>query len=523
MTGGAATPDITAASRSILGALLVDEGVVGAMAQQVTGWVASHRDEVGAHELAWTAAQSVTAALQAIGQGAGCALDDDDLATLRGLPLAAQVTVVLHHFVGLDETTVAAETSRTVDEVNHLLDIVGEASESPAAPEAAAAPEPVAVPVPVPVAVAAPEPEPEPVADITAPPVATPVEHVVRRPRRKRPPVPTPTRPWIVAAIVVLALVAAGIAARNLRDDSPRARPPVTAGLADAESVTRRQLSSGCDSKAGDAALEAQTVDLTFDDTHRSYRIVAPAAITPGSPRPLIVDFGDLGQSIDDHVAESHLDQTAVALKAIVITVRSATKFPQWNVADTSGDADDMGFVTRVIQRERKRLCVDQTRIIAAGRGAGAHFAAAYACRNPGIVSGLVLVAGVYRSTDCSAGAGRGLSILAVLGSKDDTFPLSGGTGAGFTALASAADSLGNGARYPLASPQTALDRFVRDLRCTGTASMPLGLVTVRIATSCEGTREVWRVTVDSGHEWYPITNDLLVRFMTNDGPLAAR
>ena len=94
---------------------------------------------------------------------------------------------------------------------------------------------------------------------------------------------------------------------------------------------------------------------------------------------------------------------------------------------------------------------------------------------------------------------------------------------AGFTALASAADSLGNGARYPLASPQTALDRFVRDLRCTGTASMPLGLVTVRIATSCEGTREVWRVTVDSGHEWYPITNDLLVRFMTNDGPLAAR
>lgn len=326
----------------------------------------------------------------------------------------------------------------------------------------------------------------------------------------------------VAVAAAVAALVVGGIVASALRPDAPR-RERAVGGVGDSVSVTRSQLSKGCETSAGDAELEAQVVNLRSGDAERSYRIIAPPPLTPGQPRPLIVDFGDLGQSLDAQAAAAQLDAIAVALKAVVVTVAPARGFPQWNVLDAAGDPDDIGLTNAIIERESRRLCIDQTRMIVAGQGAGAHFAAAYACTNTDAIAGMILVAGAYHPPRCDIGDGP-ISVLAVLGAEDDVFPLNGGSGPGFERAKAEAGGLNDGSVYRLAPPQETLDRFARDLDCAGTATMPLGLVSVRIATSCDGDAEVWRVVLDgAGHEWYGATNELILRFMTEEGPLGTR
>lgn len=323
------------------------------------------------------------------------------------------------------------------------------------------------------------------------------------------------TRVWVVAVVVVLALVAAGIALSARRDDAKA--PATPKELASAVSVRRDQLSPGCATPAGDVALDPQEVRTSFDGQDRSYRIVAPAAISPGIPRPVVVDLSDLGQPVGEHLMESRFDQLATALKLVVITPTPPESL-QWNVLGTDGGPDDLGFIRHVLQTEAKHLCIDQTRIVLAGRGAGAHLAASYACSHPGEVAGIVMIAGVIHPSGCKVD--DRLSILALTGSKDDVYPMNGGTGAGFDAIVAGLGELTEGADYEVASVRRSLDAFADDLDCEGNAKLTVGFLTLSIDTGCHGDGEIWRGTLDAGHEWFPATYDVLVQFFTS-WPLA--
>ena len=315
--------------------------------------------------------------------------------------------------------------------------------------------------------------------------------------------------------MVVLALVAAGIAANNLRDDSPATTTGAASGLGDAASVSREQLSAGCATPAGDAAVTPGTVDTTIDGTARSYRVIAAAPVAAGRPRPLVIAFGDVGQSVDQLVAESRLDDLAAALKLVVVTVAPSGDPTQWNVTGSSDGPDDAALVEQIIRDQAAQLCIDQTRVLLAGRGAGAHVAAAFACSHPGEVSGLILVAGVYRTSSCTT-AGP-FSMLAVLGADDDTYPMSGGNSPSFEEAFG--DRLGDGAAYEPVAPPATLDAWADELGCVSNASQQIGLATARIDTTCDDDGEVWRVVIPgAGHEWYPATYDLMVQFLTT-GP----
>lgn len=518
---------------AIASALIADVDARATVVGGVVEWLDAQRAQVGDHAAAWAAARTVSDSLAAIGRGAAPALPLDQLGLLASLPVAAQVAAALHHLAGLDVDAVAAATSRPPSEVRHLLGEVrrratGTPTAPPPPPPPAEAPPPPQAP---PTAQAPPSPPapPAPPPQRPAPDggmlfgssdggTTTPTRHRrrVRRSRRR-------STPWLAGgAAAIAALVVGGIVANAMRPD-PEPRERVEGEVGGSVTIERSQLSKGCDSPEGDAALEPQVQTLRTAERDRSYRIVAPAPVSPGRPRPLIVAFGDLGQSLDEQVAAAQLDPVAVALTAVVVTVAPAQGYPQWNVTDRVGDPDDIGLTNSIIERESRRLCIDQTRIVVAGQGAGAHFAATYACANREVVSGVVLVAGVHRPARCNLGDGS-TSILAVLGSADDVFPLTGGTGDGYERLEAAAGGLNDGARYRVAPALETLDRYAADLDCVGTASMPLGLVAVRIATSCAGTAEVWRVVLDgAGHEWYGATNELILRFMTDEGPLGTR
>lgn len=513
--------------RAILGGLLADEARIAAESATVDRWLADNARLVGNHVEAWAAARSVEQGLAAIAAGAAARPAPDEIRTFRRLPVAGQVVVALHEFCRLDDAEVARATARPLGEVELLLDTVGgllddeeffssadppaprRASPSPGASASAPAPPP-APPATSPAAV---PPTVSPTLFV-APPAAVAVSTAPPRRRHRRRRSRTRPRWWIIASVVVLMLIAGGITASNLRDDRADPTPPSVSGLGDAAAVTRDQLSAGCGSAEGDAASAPTVESIDAGGDTRSYRIVAAATVAPGRPRPLLVDFGDLGQSLDDHVAETRFDDLAAALQLVVVTVAPRDGLPQWDVA---GDASspDAQLVDRILDVETGRRCIDQTRIMVVGRGAGAHFAAAYACARPGRVTALIMVAGAYRTDECATPSR--LSVLAVLGAEDDVYPLGGGNSPSFGATFG--DQLRDTSQYEPEAPPAALDAWADGLGCESSASQQIGLLTARINTTCSDDGEVWRVVIPgAGHEWYPATYDLIVQFLTT-GP----
>lgn len=480
-----------------------------------------------------TTIRVIDGSLAALERGTAAAVDPEQIQRFAALPPGVRAAVALSEFCELDDQSVAAVVGRPVGVVTAILDAVShdpapDFASIVAAAASAGTPTPAPAPSPAPgplttdppttdTPTAGPTTEPASVAPLPLPPpVTVPVLDAPVRARRRSTKASTRTRWWVIAAVVVLALIAGGILARNLREsDRDSATPLEGSGVGESAMVRREQLSPACASADGDVAVLPEEVAIRSGDLGRTYRVVAPAAISPGLPRPLLIDFGDVGQAPADHVAETRFDSLATALKVVVVTVSPAPGSPpQWNV--TAGDgADDDLLVDDIVREVANRICIDQTRVLLAGRGAGAHFAAAYACRHPGAVNGLILVAGVFRTDECATAP---VSMLAVLGSADDVFPLNGGTGSGFTALSS---GLLEGAVYEPAATSSSLDGWIGALDCAGNASQVVGLVRVRISSSCLDDTEIWQVVLpDAGHEWFGATYDLVVQFLTT-GPLA--
>lgn len=490
-----------------------------------------------------TTIRVIDRSLAALDAGAAAAASAEQIQRFAALPPGVRAAVALSEFCELDDDSVAAIVDRPVGVITAILDavshdpapdfasIVAAAAASAGTPTPAPAPSPAPGPLttdplttnppatetPTAEPTAAPTTEPSGVTSVPLPPPLTvPVLDAPVRERRRSTKASTRTRWWVIAAVIVLALIAGGILAKNLRgSDGDRATPSRSSGVGESAMVRREQLSPACSSADGDVAVLPEEVAIRSGDLGRTYRVVAPAAISPGLPRPLLIDFGDVGQAPADHVAETRFDSLATALKVVVVTVSPAPGSPpQWNV--TAGDgADDDLLVDDIVREVANRICIDQTRVLLAGRGAGAHFAAAYACRHPGAVNGLILVAGVFRTEECATAP---LSMLAVLGSADDVYPLDGGTGSGFTALSS---GLLDGAVYEPAPTSSTLDQWIGALDCAGNASQVVGLVRVRISSSCLDDTEIWQVVLpDAGHEWFGATYDLVVQFLTT-GPLA--
>ena len=536
--------DALSVSRSILGALLDDGALAEHRSHEVVVWLAGDATRLGERSLAWAAARASEVAFAEIDAGATPKVPRDTVEAFRALAPPTRVIVALHELCGLSDPEVAAATGQPLDRVVTALDQVGPppagappvdlpppVTAPPAAPEprpTTAAPPVAATPLRPPSSTPpgtpgpAPRPFPGPGARSTGPvdltesmlPPAAPVEPSAQRRRRRtaQPKRGTP-RWWLVAAIVVLALVAAGIAANNLRDDEPTTPSKPATGLTDPTTLRRDEQSRGCGTAEGDAASELTTAELEVGGAKRTYRVAAGAPLEPGQPRTLMVLAGDVGETADQLADTARVSQLATALQLVVVVLGPSEGVPQWNVAGSSDDPDDLAFVDQVLTAESASRCINPRRIIVGGHGAGAHFAAEYVCTRPGMASGLVQVAGVRIPPSCKVPSS--LSILAVLGDADEVLPLDGSLSPAFESLFG--DDRREGSVYDLDAPTTALDEWADVLGCSGTASQSLGLVTMLIDPNCDRGGEVWRVVLPgAGHEWYPATYDLLVQFLTS-------
>lgn len=171
------------------------------------------------------------------------------------------------------------------------------------------------------------------------------------------------------------------------------------------------------------SAATIQQGRMTVDGQLRTYRLFRPQSASPGQLVPLIVLLHGCPSTSDQMAAMTHFDDEAIAGRFIVAYPDGT---PCWN--DGSGInawADDVTFISRLLDRLTTDLPVDQTRIFIAGFSVGAFMSYRLACELSSRIVAIASVSGTMRYDQCHPA--RPVSVLEMHGTMDSTVPYDGG------------------------------------------------------------------------------------------------
>lgn len=239
------------------------------------------------------------------------------------------------------------------------------------------------------------------------------------------------------------------------------------------------------------------TVRLPFQGGIRFAFIDVPTAAARG-PRPLLVSlhpFATGPRQWDDY---SGVAAAATARGYVVITPLGSDPGPRWAVpGGLASEADDIGFVSALMDRTEDGMCIDRNREFAAGFSAGAAMAQALSCTLPWRMAGVAGSGGTNLTSLCPDSPGT--DVLVLHGTADPIAPPSG------SAVVFAPP-------FGLAvTDVVATDAARAGCDPVPVASQPFASVTQQTFRGCTGGRRVqYRSMTGAGHTWAGSPNILL-------------
>jgi polyhydroxybutyrate depolymerase len=230
-----------------------------------------------------------------------------------------------------------------------------------------------------------------------------------------------------------------------------------------------------------------------FGGHDRTYLLALPRGYDGRTPAPLVFDFhGFLGRK-ETTEANTNMGAKGSARGFIVVTPDSLGV--QWNMFSAPGEADDYGFVHALLGDLEQRLCVDTSRVYAAGHSNGSAFAAFLVCKAP-YEFGAVAMVSATTPTSCPADVTP--AAIAVAGTADPQVPYAGGTVRGST--------------IPIPPAQSVIAGYAKKYGCDATplnTVLQPGVDELRYA-HCAGGSEVVLDTVAGGTHPWPSSGDAI-------------
>jgi polyhydroxybutyrate depolymerase len=165
-----------------------------------------------------------------------------------------------------------------------------------------------------------------------------------------------------------------------------------------------------------------------FGGEQRTYLLHVPATYDGRAPAPLVLDFHGYASNGPAEEANTTLGIRGAARGYVVVTPTSDP--PEWNAFSDPARADDFGFVHALVEDILARLCIDASRLYAAGHSNGAAFVGFLACKPPLVLAAIAMVSATIPSL-CPDDTGP--SVLAIAGTADPQVPYDGGTVGGST------------------------------------------------------------------------------------------
>jgi polyhydroxybutyrate depolymerase len=249
-----------------------------------------------------------------------------------------------------------------------------------------------------------------------------------------------------------------------------------------AEAQSSPAASPSCDL----APVPGVVQQLSSGGRQRTYRLFVPKGFGDRGRLPLVLDLHGSGGTSAGQARTSGFEMVA-AREGIVIATLQADG-GRWNVPVTNDRADDVAYVSDVIDHVGARACTDLTRVYATGFSGGARMASLLACRLSTRITAIAPMAGLRWPGPCQ---GRPVPVLTLHGLADPQNPYAGeAAGRGAEWLESVPEALAGWARHNGCRPDVILD------------DPPGPLSTMRYA-GCTNNAEVRLIRIDGlGHSW---------------------
>lgn len=224
---------------------------------------------------------------------------------------------------------------------------------------------------------------------------------------------------------------------------------------------------------------------LTSGGRARTYRLFVPPGYDGRARLPLVLDLHGSGGSAEGQARNSGLETVAGTERFLVATLQGENN--RWNVPVQDGRADDVAYVSDVIDHVAARACTDLTRVYMTGFSGGGRMTSLAACRLGARLAAVAPVSALRWPGPCT---GPRVPVLTFHGLADPQNPYDG-------------HAAGRGAEW-LESVPEALAGWARHNGCTGDAMLddPPGPLSTLRYDGC-ADNEVRMIRIDGlGHTW---------------------
>ena len=192
------------------------------------------------------------------------------------------------------------------------------------------------------------------------------------------------------------------------------------AGLVSNAAAQTSSAPGSCDLAAAPGVADQR---LTSDGRQRGYRLFVPPGYDGRTAMALVLDLHGSGGTSAGQAGTSRFEALAEREGFLVATLQ-ADENRRWNVPVTDGRADDVLYVSDVIEHVAARVCTDLTRVYATGFSGGARMSSLLACRLGARIAAIAPMAGLRWPGPCE---GRAVPVLTFHGLADAQNTYDGG------------------------------------------------------------------------------------------------
>ena len=251
---------------------------------------------------------------------------------------------------------------------------------------------------------------------------------------------------------------------------------------------------AGCSGGSGSTVEPAVSYHhIDVDGASRRYRLYTPPALDDDRPMPLLLALHGSGNTPEDLVDSTRLDQAADAGRFVVAYPEAVRLLWNGGFCCTFGRGDpatDVRFLDQLITEVSAVRKIDTARVYAAGVSAGGIMAYRLACDLAHRLAGVAAIAGGMQLDGCQPS--RPVSVLAIHGTGDDVVPYEGGR-------------VNGAANRPVPPAMAVVGQWAAFDTCAGEAEARReGIVTTTTWGRCEAGTSVRLVAVEGGgHSWF--------------------
>ena len=180
----------------------------------------------------------------------------------------------------------------------------------------------------------------------------------------------------------------------------------------------------------GSGTLE--TLLMEHDDLMRSAQIYTPEGFDSTFALPVVLNFHGFGGMALDHMTYTDMATTADEQSFLLVCPQGSLLdgYPHWNNAlpgpDNKSDADDLGYLTKLIQALDDEYIIDRERIYACGFSNGGMMAYALACYLNNEIAAVACISGCLGDTSATCAPVHPTATLNIHGTQDGDIPYNG-------------------------------------------------------------------------------------------------